>query len=173
MQFTLRQYKTAPLILALLFLSGSVTFMILANLSAKGAAFMPSLSALFLALSLYTVGRFLAFRQAYRIGGEYADFSFSIHRIRQKTSICLATYELVGEERLIRFDRAGRKVLRKTKQKKLAVYTANLAPRYAYALLIRTEEKEGYLLLELNDDMKHALETVIQRAKAAYSATAD
>lgn len=171
MQFTLTKNKWLPSILAGLTLALSIALFLLSNLNIQGAFLLPSLSALCLVLTLFTVGRFLTFDMTYRIGGDYSDFSFSVHHIRQGQSKEVARYELLGTEELVLLDRCGKK--KRKKQKKLAVHTANLVPKYPYALFYTLDGKTGYLYLELNDAARDALQSLIARAKEVYSASAD
>ncbi|MBQ7364935.1 MAG: hypothetical protein IJW46_05000 [Clostridia bacterium] len=173
MQITLKKYKKLPSLLAGTLLAAAISFYILSRLATSFWMLLvfPFLSGLFLALTLYTVGRYLTYDLTYRIGGNYSDFTFSVHHIRQKESSVRATYEMIGSEELILLDRAGRKRLKK--QKKLATHTVNLIPKSRYALFCTVEGESGYLLLELDESAKNALSALLKRANTLYSVNAD
>ena len=171
MQYLLPKRRFLPTLLAAAFLASAISCYILAKMNAVGALFMPYLATLSLAAALYTVGRFLVFGIVYCLGDDYADLSFTVHRVYQKTSTKIAQIELDGNEELTPYDKSGRKKLRR--RKKLGVYTANLVLQGYFALTCTLDGIEGFILLELDKTAKDLLEARIQRAKLIHTIDQD
>ena len=167
MQYKLPKRRFLPILLTGEFVAAIFSFYIVSRLFPIVAPFFPYAMTFLVGASLYTIGRFLVFDTLYCLSDEYTDFTFKIYRIHQTTSTPIATLAFTGEEALFLFNKSGRKRLKK--KKKLGVYTANLIPKDAYALTCTMDDKEGYILLELDPLAKEAIAACIARAKRVYT----
>lgn len=154
MQYLLPKKRFLPILLIGILVAAAISF--------------PYVTAVFIGASLYIIGRFLAFGTLYRLGDEYTDLTLTLYRVYKTTSTPIASVELDGTEKLILLDKIGKKELKK--KKKLGVWTANLIPDGYYALICKgSDSQTGYILLELNDYAKNAIEERIIRAGTIYS----
>ena len=167
MKYPLIQKRLFPFLLIGVSVAMTISFYVLSRNDAAFSMTMPYVSAGCVVFVLYVIGRFLAFRLLYSLGEDYVDLSFTVYRIRETTSTAIFKIELSGNETLVPFDKKGKKSLKK--KKKLGVFTQNLIPTYPYALTCEVDGVEGYILLELNEAYKKAIEARIERARRIAS----
>jgi len=170
MQYLLPKKRFLPILLIGFFVAAAISFYILSRPHDILVLLFPYVTAVLTVASLYTVGRYLAFRTLYRLGDDYTDLTFTVYRVYQTTSTPIASFEFKGNEALIFLDKAGKK--RVKKEKRLGIFTANLIPDGCYALMCEADSQTGYILLELNEYAKNAIEERIRRAKTIYSVDA-
>lgn len=170
MQYLIPKKRFLPILLIGILVAAAISFYILSRPHAVLVLLFPYVTAVFIVASLYIIGRYLAFGTLYRLGDEYTDLTLTLYRVYKTTSTPIASVELDGTEKLILLDKIGKKELKKKKKKKLGVWTANLIPDGYYALICKgSDSQTGYILLELNDYAKNAIEERIIRAGTIYS----
>lgn len=167
MQYRLPKKPLLPILLAGVLVAAAISFYLLSRPYAALVLLFPYLSAVVIVAVLYLFGRYLVFDTVYRLGDGYTDLTLTILRVHQRTSTPIAKIELCGNETIVLLDKTGKRTLKK--QKKLGVYTVNLAPKACYALTCTLEGEEGYVLLELDAYAEKTLSDRIKRAKAIYT----